>query len=133
MHADCGSWIVGKDYFGNDETNQPTRSRSQCVDFCLSSPTCNGASFSTKDSVCYLKNIPEGAKPVVESTTSTLKLCPGQRDAITSGDDVPVFAAPGTEGGSLLSASASSVSDVEYACTAHSTFVRCACWGTLRV
>ena len=49
MHADCGSWMWGKDYYGGDINERPTRSRTQCVDFCLSIPACNGASFSTKN------------------------------------------------------------------------------------
>ena len=76
---------MGKDYYGGDINERPTRSRTQCVDFCLSIPACNGASFSTKNSMCYIKTIVEGAKPMVDVTASMLKLCPGQWDAISSG------------------------------------------------
>ena len=101
-HAECGSWIVDKDYYGNDISDRPTRSRSQCVGFCLSLPDCNGASFSDKDSVCYAKNIPEGALPIKETTASTLKLCTGQKEEITSGVDVETFAAPSADAGAAL-------------------------------
>lgn len=86
---------MDKDYFGNDIGNRPTRSRAQCVEFCLSNPNCNGASFSDIDSVCYLKAIPDGARKVLETSASTFKFCPGQAEEITTGADVPVVATTG--------------------------------------
>ena len=77
MSAECGEWIKGGDFFGNDILGESRLavSHDNCREVCASVPACNAVTFRPHNQQCWVKFMPEGELPIEEYLGDTLRLC----------------------------------------------------------